>query len=1729
MAKHPPVKNTSGEGFVVEDYVVGQLACHLLVGVPWSGVGEGLIRTIECQMRQDGWLFDDAVLSIEVGGKEYRCGCSIKSHTVFTKAGAPRDFARALWDQWRGGNATNFQRDGGLLSLIAPQHEPEVREAWVGLTDAARVMAPETMALRHENGTEPSPLRRAAFKSLQAADDSTQAADGSVEAVRLLRRFRLAQHDFQHTDSQSAAHAIGLCQQALQDAARSRAGELWEAIVTFAGSIRRKGGRITLPGLLAKLAHRFPLKQHPDYAADWTTILTESRERVASLPTRIGGLVAVERGDLIERINQGMGKHHRVAVLGASGNGKSVLSCEWALRGKGQAVWLRAADLSAPGGLRASFRLSRGVAELFANASCQTRLVLDGLDKCFDDAAFDEAALLLRATCTPEAGDRWEVVLTCCPEDWERVRGQFIRRGVALPDEIVRVERFDEEQARKICARIPSLRLLGQRPHLFPVLRWPKALDIVATYWQAAEAPLQWATESNFARWFWRSTISREDPASFRDLVARKLAVQLADRMTSSASLDGFSREEAETLAQLGREGHLEIDGVRRTVRFSHELTADWARQRELQVQGSSAATFLQSRLHSSFWHRAVRFHALDLLEFQPDVTAWREFFAAFGGNSATDEMAQNLLLEAPIFASNQRTVLDRLWPVLQLDGGKLLRRFLRQFLRVATIPDEEVVARFASRGADLQLEASVLHRLPWAPYWFEVLEFLAANAEQAAGLARGEVADICLLWLRLYKHIGIGMEDAATLAVVSARQVYRDESKWHGRPDKTSSAEKACQALLAAAPAIPDEVSRLALKFCGRLPPDPADGSPGTERHHRSQFTPDPGPPMPWPEGPQRPCARIFRNAFMNSDYSGLLFRALPEVGAEIMFAVLLNLPRANWHPREYGHDIDEHGFASEALRHESCFWISGPFLTFLRTNPAVALPAIIRLVNFATDRAYEIGEDVRHHLAVPITVGGEKHEWRGHQFSHVWHQGHVFAPRAVGCALLSLEKWFYLLMDADEPLDSHLDTIFRDSHSIALAGVLICVGKRRPELFLGPLRPLVEAIDFYWIEDALSLRGEGGFNASAFYERSPVIVEAWREWVQMPHRKESIHHLVIRMFLGQASWREMVAGFRPAWQARLDAATEEEPAPPWLARIVSEFDPVNWHTERQENRTLILYDPPASLPQPTPDELAQLRRSELLMQIPWRCRQILVEGAECSEEQMAELWSQLAAVREVLVPEEERGVRNNEDALCGIVAVAVVKHRAWLAADLKRESEAIAILAEVGAQQSAPFWLTEDDSIDFKWDSFAAWALATLWCERPDEPFLRQAVGALALWDRHLVISRVMSVAAAHRVQLGLHFGQLLAHTVRYAPARHRARMEDHAPERTFDLAAWVATHLEKFMASQTEPLPADWTTLIESPQGRRGRHPTSGLDIGHLCAALAWAEDLDAARDAEEQETWLHYHRQGFLCALTRIRHLAASPVPSEPWDDHQQHWPYGDERRLIERVGRIVARLRPGENHRSLWQPLFAVGLVAARWMGSFLGRWMIEAAGHEEVAPAFIEQWRAILTYAEQSRGTSAWESKSGFLPGGSRDVWEDLLGFSRTSPDFWDERLAPAVEAVREFHERWAERSVTHWHDARTYIYFLEARAARKLCLDGLLRLRRRVPIDDPYFWSEPEIRNAFAGFLRRLLDGHWEELRESPAGRDAFMAFALKLAALQHPLGCEVLALAGNRFGATA
>ncbi|MEY2536440.1 MAG: hypothetical protein QOG67_180 [Verrucomicrobiota bacterium] len=1711
----------------MEDAVVAWLSCHLLAGVPWPKPEAGLIRRLICQTRQDGWHFDDVLIERSLNGIDIRVGCSIKSFPVFGPQGAPADFVSAVWRQWVDQDSP-FQRGRDQLALFAAEHAHAIAESWKGLLDAAHVMTPEMLAGRYKEDDEPSQSKRVAFRSMRCPTlISVDYHDSREETARLLGSLSLQEHDFAHSESRSITHAIALCQQSLTDSARARAGELWQSVLILAGEIRRKGGMIDLPVLLARLAYTFPLRQHPWYGSDWERMRTISAETISIVPSQIGGTVAIDRSDLHGQISKVLESRPCAVVLGSSGFGKTVLARQWVTRDSAATpIWIRPSDLAAAGGVRSVFSLRHTTTELFANSATPFRVVIDGLDRCFDDSAFAEATLVLNALLQPATRERCRIVVTCRPDDWDRVHRHLIRHGTHLEYLAVQVREISQDQLEKVAQQLPSLKPLVQRPHLRPLLRWPKVLDIVAMHWSAVDAPPTWTTESDFARWFWHSAIDREESMSVRGRTARKLAVMLADRMAAAARLDNFTSDELAALRELRDERHVHVDETAQTARFTHDLVADFSRLRELQAQAENAADYLRSRLQSPLWHRAVRLYGLDLLEQQPDSAEWEKLFAHFTTQSPADEIAQNLLLEAPVFALDQRAALERLWKVLAAENGKLLCRFLRQFLRVATVPNEQVLARLGEYGLEDRLEFAVRHRWPFAPYWLGLLAFLNAHGDEVVNLARDEVADVCLLWLPLVGVTDRGIKEAANLAVKSARIFYRSGEKRYSSHHKVSAEEKVCQALLAAAPVMPVEVTELALKLSGRRLPDSDDGLPTEEPQSRSRFFASYGPPHPWPEGPRISPAPVFCKAFMNGPAAEPFLHALPEVAAEVMFATLLEIPREGQSPDD-GHDLDEHGFHTGEFRLETPFWTTGPFLSFLRVQPDVALSAIIRLVNFATDRALELRKDYRTPFEIPVTVDSQTTAWRGHQHSYFWHRGHVFGPKAVCCALSSLERWLYLLMDAEpNAIERRLKTILSGSRSIALGAVLVSVGKRKPELFLGVLRPVLAAPEFHWLDElALSPMNTGGFQSPMLSEPH-VVRKAWSDWMQMPHRKEALGQIAMRMLLSSPEWRAAITEICATWQTRLDPGAQN-PAPVWLHRMVAQFDLSNWRAQAHKSGALLTFDPPDTLPQPTAAEQEQMQRFEKLGLIPFECRRILLGEREPSEEQLATWWNDLSAIRGIAVPDEERGIRDVEDAACGIVAVAVVHHRQWLAADPAREGEAFKILEEVGAAPPGKFWFVHDDISDFKWDIFAAWAITTLWAEQPDEPFLRGAVAGLAMWERYLVVERVLRVAAAHRAELGNHFNALLSHAIRYAQIRHIVQIEKYAEKKTVNLERWTKRLINNFVRKKISPLPSNWAEIRDAIPGRFWNGSmTNSFDIGHVNAALAWAEDIAQAKDPREREEWLHLHRQAVLTAVYRMEEWTRieSEAGSDEVGDSQRKWPYRDEEHLLRRVARIVARLQPNELHSPLWTPILTLGTNAPRWVQSFIGRWLIEAAGPDVPAPALIEQWVEMLKFAENSPN---WKLASR-RPWDMDDTWKDLLGLSSFTADFWRAELAPAVNAIRPFLERWALPRLSHDDTARTIIHFLKTGAAAAIRIDGLLWLGQCVPVDDQYFWHDDSTRDAFAGFLRLLYDENWKDIIASRTPREAFMNFALKLAALQHPLGSEILTLAGARMGGT-
>lgn len=1721
MSQMPPIKNTAGEGFVVEELVGAWLACHMLAGVSWPNPQAGELRTLKFQMRQDGWNFDDLVAGFDRQGESYRFGCSIKSFPVFGPEGAPAELARALWKEWLSDDSP-FLRGRDRLAVFTSEHSSDITEAWKGLLDAAHSMEAETIARRMAGKTEPSAARQSAFASIQrqypVGESGTEKGE---ETARLLSALSLQEHDFGHLESRSETHAILLCQQALADEARQEAVALWKAIVSFVSEIRKKGGVIDLSKLLDRLAHRFKLKQYPRYAPDWERMRKFCAERLAVVPTKIGGNVELERAATQEGISTSFEAHQGVILLGGSGYGKTVLARMWISAEEGSIpIWVRSADLAVPIGLRSLWNLENSITDLFGNAGKPFRIVLDGLDRCYEEAAFGEAALILLAATNEQVRSRCKVMVTCQPDDWERVMQGLARHGAKIDFDTVTVGEISGDELEQVANRIPSLKPLIHRPHLRPLLCWPKVLDIVAVYWRGDSVSDQWTTETEFAKWFWDAAIVKNQRFSLRARVAQKIAVHTADRLSAGMAIGEFSTDELPALRELQQERHLAVDDYRQVVRFTHDLVADYARLKELQVQSGELVSYLRGRLYSPLWHRSIRLFGLALLEDEASSDGWEKHFHQFDEVSPEDEVAKNLLLEAPIFALRQRAALDRLWPVFAANDGVLLQRFLRQFLRAATVPNENILGYVRENEPDLKLDVAIKHRWPFVPYWPGVLAFLNAHREQAVAFARLEVAKICLLWLPHFRATAVGMSDAADLAVTSATAFYRSGEMRYSRPHEISAEKQVCRALLAASPVAPEKVAKLALKLSGRILPENDDGLPVEPAEPQSRFLRARGAPAPWAEGPKIRPVSVFCEAFMEGENVAPFFRALPNVGAEVMFATLLNIPRENDDIGGFGFDLDEHGFSRQETRTEAVFWTNGPFLTFLHEQPDIGLMALIRLINFGTDRALELPKGDRPALHMTLTIDGESRQWHGHQHTYQWYRGHVFGPWAVSCALMAIERWLYELIDGNQPVDSYLALLLRESRSIAIGAVLVAVGKKKPELFLGVLRPLIAAPDLYFLDTyAVGREGEGCFQ-SPLYTDPKWLREAWSKWMGLPHRNESLADLVTRIMATSPEWKAAMETIRGEWISLLGLDTTSKSVAERLSTLIDHFDPANGIEQPSDSETPSIASSADQQPI-SGEERVQHERFEKLRTLPSQCGKILKGEIELSEEQLSRWWDEIP---DFVALCGDSGVLGCADALAGIVAVAAVHHRNWLRKEENRERLAGEILSELLSIETDGSFMRYRSPAEERWDNFAAWAITALWVEEPEDKSLRQAVAEFASWGRYAVVERVFRIAADNRKKLGNHFGQLLSFSVEVAQARHREIMEHHRTEKTFDLLEWLQRKIEEFGRGKFPLLPASWATVRDRIPGEfRNGSLSNDFDIGHLNATLAWAEDLDRATSEAERADWIALHHQAIVCAVHRIECWARLEAEQPDVADQQRKNPYDDESRLLDRLARILSRLKPGEDHQSLWEPIFALGADGPNWIQEFFRGWTLESVDRGSLSKALNEQWTGMLEFAESS---DSWKKESRDFRG-LGDTWATILGLSQFG-GFWTAELAPTLLAIQPFLKRWAIPRLNNSYRAKSILRLLQSPAAVHLRLDFLMLFREHISFDDAYYWREAGIQDAFADFIRLLFDEHWPEVSSSETLRAAFMAIVLKLSALQHPLGSELLVLAGQRFGSS-
>lgn len=1764
MAKqNTTAKQASGGGYQFENEAVAYILTHLLnrsspFGLPQGGV----LEQVAVQRPAEEWHLDDLVVTVHAHGYKHRLAFSIKSNTQISKNGFPSDFVRDAWEHLLHETSTVFDESRDYLGLITVPADRKLQDAVYELLRLAHDQSPSNLANQVDLPKRTNDIVRSLFKSAECPEGlATKHVIEQGSAGRLLRRVLWLPLDFEDQNSVNRGRAHEICLRLLRSGNIEEVQALWAKLKEVAERLRRAGGDIDLGRLADELRGRFELRDFPNYEADWERLSDDTVSALSRVRSMIGGAVTLPRLPEQERVQQAFVEHRGVVLLGASGTGKSAIAkgqAESAMTG-GRALWLDSGRLRA--GTFAEWRshlgLDHALSEIVRTTpTTNALLVLDDLDRLYNEPEFATAAEFVRAVRLDDEASPWRVLITCTPEAWDRVRAELASHG-GLPArlEMVNIGPPAADELSVVWSTFPQLLPLQARYHLAPVLFRPKVLDLLATRATAGD-DLTTVGEADLARWFWDREVTYGPHSVVRTEAARQLAQHFADTLVPDVSVSAIATAvEAANLSGIDElvEGRV-LRRVEGRIAFDHDLYGDWIRLRQLVDidEAGELSGFLAPRLSSPVWHRALRLYGIHLLEQSNDLKPWTSTFAAAGRIPApAGILAQDILLESMAFASASGPGLFRngVWPLLAERDGRLLERLLNRLLHTATIPNPAVLEVIAEQNPELAIHAAAWARLPYPFYWSGILALLYRHREETPLRIRGVAARVAELWLRATSPEWPLRKEAAGLAVALGEALLKDKEERDVLFLDDETDQQVYRAVLASGHEEPQAVTQIVLEASGRRarrhkPPPLSQEELARLREKRQKyaewsFVRQAGPlPKPWPHGPAFRVDGALQKAVLERDALQPLAQANSPLAVELLLALLISEP-------ERRHDDDYRLHDRLALEWPSWqppFYTHGPFRAFLATAEADAVTAILRLVDHATDRW---AEAVTHNRArerrcspneveppmVPILVDGEERGFIGNAQVFGWSQGNPDSGGVIGSTLTALEKHLYDRVEAGNDITSLVQRLLAESRSLAMIGLLSMFGRRYPQYLRGPLRGLLvspHVLEWSFIESA-STWWELPLQWGLIPEPLKAVFRIWHE---MPHRRRSLRKLASFFFVHDLELRLFFEKARKRLQTALQPGGLYE-GWPLGESLIAEFDPDNYtRVEGDDGMTYIQYTPPDVLLQSQRETEEALETEVHLMAMPFQCRQLLDRAEAVPKEVCQGLWASAQQISALDSGSDEETSRI-ADALTGIAAVLVQRGGEWRTEYSDAVSWARQKLLDVAREdrQDSTFFGAgvRLDRLDF-----VAETLPRLWADQPEDHEVRQAVAHLVIHSSPEIVATISASAAAVRRRLGEEHLRLL-HTIllragleaRIWQVNRRARWRDDTDsddpvkdvealrrERGTIEHSFVDGTLKANIPGLDEIAPFEPLGERRGPsQSRRRKVPHRLVEESLLIAAYRGVPD-----SGDDEGFWVSVWERIVVDTVSPL--APADSEQTEDIDDLPDSW----GKYLMERVAGVVAAIENPATARRLWEPIISLGASASQWVSGFARNWISYALFRNARGPV-IESWIDMIDLALTN---SRWGAGDSYTINSHRlgELWRDLLGFN-FGPDAWTDELRPRVQLLRSRLAKWVESHFANPSNVRAFARFLVFPAARDLIFEGLIWLDRGSQSFGDRFWGRFGGSETSDEAILSLLVHVWGaaegELRRNKPAFIAFRSLLQVLVSRQYPAALELADRVGS------
>ena len=1082
-----------------------------------------------------------------------------------------------------------------------------------------------------------------------------------------------------------------------------------------------------------------------------------------------------------------------------------------------------------------------------------------------------------------------------------------------------------------------------------------------------------------------------------------------------------------------------------------------------------------------------------------------------------------------------------------------MLRRLLGRFLHFATTPDPRMGA-LARATEDDDAWVAAHYRIPNWTYWPSVLRFLHKHRDQVIEVAPNEVAQVAEMWLAHAPTDWPFRREAAEIGLALGERALRERERYRAR----RAGKLYYRAALAGARELPDQIAEFALRAAERVKrlPQPEDATAAPAPLPKSlvfhpRFDPDEPVPEPWPDGPLQRVDDDYREAVLDAAVLQPTIATQPAIAREIVLAVLIRARRR--------HEWNDHWSDRLQLKIERIhgwlppLYIQGPFLTFLQCHFEEALELIARLVDFTTNQwirrveeesdqhetedersandiegtlARRMRESRRPAGSLTLNLGGEERLLLGDERVFGWSAGIGNPPGAVEVALMALEQFFYLKIQADEPVDEYAKSVLERARSVAFLGVLCDVGRRQPVLFEGPLLSLLGVAEIYSWEIRKRVQGRSHLMIGAPL-KGELFVRLAQQFNEFEHRKQDLRDVALELFFNRPVVRSFLEGARQEWEAKVAAHPGDQLDV--LEGLIIRFNVENWRVQQHPEHGHILTNVRAEeLAVQRAEERKVFEDDQLVIYLPIHCRMLLDEGRGLSHDQLEAFWGQLQRIS--VLDEHCKGRYSPEqlaNALCGGIAVLVRFHRGWLAEREDRQAWCLERLATITLMPQSVDPMDAAESVaTWTWDCLAAEAIPPLWADEPSSKQLRRLVARLVFSHHYVAVQILLARCAEHRTILGSSFTQLRRLLFEWAFVRDRVEavrysgaFRDRPGQRVlrrFDrtVGKWLDDKVQAFVDGRLASGLGVWETMDdptlfrEIDKGLRARPRAKfDLDLRLVCDAHSWISTPDDARDASERAEWIEFWQQALRYIL-------------RPGSEYDRSYPDGSARWVLDGIAAAVPYLGPDERRDDLWRPILSLDEEADKWAEAFLESYHSLALQRDPVPAGYLPTLRLMFDHVIDGSVSSAAIWRLCY-----RDFWTALLGLDDSTSQRWEPRHKDVVAQIADLFERWLSHSRDEWSVVRAFARFLERPAAEPILLRGLLWLERAIC--DPGRSSNEHERwaDAVGSLLNVVWTQHEARLRTDQEAFAAFRNLLRHLADRQHAVALELQ----GRIGALA